>query len=151
MTEREPAKIVDSVLNALSISWTRNKILNSNGGSPTAYSIRVDRFFEYKGARYIVSISESDPYSYTLLRLLESTGYHVLRISGGEDFKTVSEKLLKVIGVVPEFGKHALQGGKETAGFLIQPDDAGGRRVVLTGDPVDPRQKWLMAPGCGAN
>ena len=148
--EREPAKMVDAVLNALSVSWSKNKIVQSEDGAATAFSIRVDRYFEYKGGRYIVSIGESDPYSYTLLRILESAGYRVLRVNGGEDFNGVAEKLLKLMGVVPEYGKHALQEGKDAAGFLVQPDDAGGKRVVLTGDRVDPRQKWLMKPGCTA-
>jgi hypothetical protein len=110
----------------------------------------VDRYFEYKGGRYIVSIGESDPYSYTLLRLLESAGYRVLSIGRAENFKTVSHKLLGLIGVAPDFGKQALQGGRDTTGFLIQQDDAGGRRVVITGEAVDPRQKWVMKPGCAA-
>jgi hypothetical protein len=150
VTESDSATIVGAVLNALSVSWSKNRIIQADEGAPTAFSIKVDRYFEYRGARYIVSIGESEPYSYTLIRLLEGAGYKVLRLSGGEDFKTACEKLLKLVGLVPDFGKHALQGGGETTGFLIQQDDAGARRVVITGDPVDPRQKWLMAPGCGA-
>ena len=150
MTEREPAKVVDALLNALSVAWSKNKIVQSGEAAETAFSIRVDRYFEYKGARYIVSLGDKDPYSYTLLRILESAGYRVLRVGASEDFKTVGEKLLSLMGVAPEFGRHPLQEGKETAGFLVQPDDAGGRRVVLTGDPVDQRQKWLMKPGCAA-
>jgi hypothetical protein len=148
VTEREPAKVVDSLLNALSVTWSKNRIVQSGDAAATAFSIRVDRYFEYKGARYIVSLGDKDPYSYTLLRILETAGYRVLRVGAGEDFKTVGEKLLTLMGVAPQFGKHPLQEGKETAGFLVQPDDAGGRRVVLTGEPVDPRQKWVMKPGC---
>jgi len=150
VTEREPARMVDAVLNALSVPWSKNKIVQSSDGAATAFSIRVDRYFEYKGARYIVSIGEKDAYSYTLLRILESAGYRVLRVGGAEDFKTVGEKLLALMGVAPEFARHPLQEGKETAGFLVQPDDAGGKRVVLTGEPVDARQKWVMKPGCAA-
>lgn len=150
VTERDSAKIVDAVMNALSVSWSRNRIIHSDEGAANTFSIRVDRYFEYKGARYIVSIGESDPYSYTLIRLLEGAGYKVLRISGGENFKTVNEKLLRLIGLAPDFGRHALQEGRETTGFLLQQDDAGGRRVVITGEPVDPRQKWVMTSGCGA-
>ena len=150
VTEREPARMVDAVLNALSVPWSKNKIVQSSDGAATAFSIRVDRYFEYKGARYIVSIGEKDAYSYTLLRILESAGYRVLRVGGAEDFKTVGEKLLAPMGVAPEFAKHPLQEGNEAAGFLVQPDDAGGKRVVLTGEPVDARQKWVMKPGCAA-
>jgi hypothetical protein len=137
-------------LNALSVPWGKNKVVDSAQGAATLFSVKADRYFEYKGGRYIVSIGKSDPYSYTLLRLLESSGYRVLVVDKGEEFKTVSEKLLKLVGVVPDFGKHPLQDGKETTGFLIEEDDAGGRRVLITGELVDPRQKWVLAQGCGA-
>jgi hypothetical protein len=149
VTEKDPAKMVDAVLNALSISWSKNKIIVSDEGASNAFSIRVDRYFEYKGARYIVSLGESDPYSYTLIRLLEGAGYRVLRISGGKDFQAVSENLLRFIGLVPDFGRHALQGWGATTGFLLRQEEAGGRQVMITGEPVDHHQKWVMTPGCG--
>ena len=144
------AQVVDSLLNAISASWSKNRIIQSDHNAPTAFSIRVDRYFEYKGTRYIISIGESDPYNYTLIRLLEAAGYRVLMLSGREDFKTASEKLFKLIGVAPDFGSHLLQGGKQSTGFLIQQDDAGGRRVLITEGAVDPGQKWVMPSGCGA-
>lgn len=150
VTEQDAASVVDAVLNALSVSWHKNRIVQSNAGAPDAFSIRVDRYFEYKGSRCIVSIGDSDPYSYTLLRILETAGYRVLRISGREEFRTVGENLLSLLGVVPYFGRHALQGENEATGFLVQQDDAGGRRVVITGEPADAGQKWVLAPGCGS-
>ena len=148
--QKDTADVVDSVLNAISASWSKNRIIHSDHGAPTTFSIRVDRYFEYKGMRYIISIGENDPYNYTLIRLLEAAGYRVLRMSGKEDFKTASEKLFKLIGVQPEFGTHALQGGKQSTNFLVQQDDAGGRRVLITDGPADPGQKWVMPSGCGA-
>lgn len=148
VTERDASKIVDDVLNALSLHWSRNWIIQST--APTAFSIRVDRYFEYKQARYIVSIGERDPYNYTLVRLLEGAGYRVLRISGKEDFETVNKKIFALVGVVPVFGKHLLQGGTTATGFLIQLDDAGGRQVIISSEPADPHQKWVMPQGCGA-
>ena len=148
VTERDGSRIVDAALNALSVPWSKNRVLQS--ASPTAFSIRVDRYFEYKEGRYIVSIGEFDPYNYTLIRLLEGAGYRVLRINGKEDFQTLNRKLLALIGVTADFGKHLLAGGKTAKGFLLQHDDAGGRRVIITDDPADPHQKWVLAPGCGA-
>lgn len=144
------AKIVDSLLNAISASWSRNRIVQSDSGSPTAFSIRVDRYFEYKGGRYIISIGESDPYNYTLIRLLEAAGYRVLRMTGKEDFTSASEQLFKLIGVAPERGTHSLPGGKEASGYLVQQDDAGGRRVLIMDGPAAPGHKWVLPPGCGA-
>jgi len=147
--DKEPAKIVDAVMNALSLPVSKNRIIQSDDGAPNSFSIRVDRYFELKGMRYVVSIGVSDPYSYTLIRMLESAGYQVLMINSGDDFKTVSEKLIRFVGLVPNFGKHALQGGKETSGFLIQQDNAGGWRVVITSEAADPKLKWTMPEGCG--
>ena len=149
VTEKDPAKVVDSVMNALALHWSRNRIIQSDDGAPTAFSIRVDRYFELKGARYIVSIGESDPYSYTLLRLLESAGYRVLMINSEDDFLGVGEKLLRFVGLDPNYGRHVIQGGKESAGFLVQDDDEG-RQVVITNEAVDPKLKWTMPPGCAA-
>jgi hypothetical protein len=149
VTEKDPARIVDAVMNALSLHWSRNRIIQSGEGASNAFSIRVDRYFELKGVRYIVSIGESDPYSYTLLRLLESAGYRVLMIDSDDDFQAVGEKLLRLVGVEPDFGKHLIQGGKESTGFLVQQDDAEGRQVVITSEAVNPKLKWTMPAGCG--
>lgn len=146
-TEHDTAKILDSTLNALSVTWYKNRIVQSE--APVAFSIRVDRYFEYRNERYIVSIGESDPYNYTLIRLLEGAGYRVLRLGGKEDFETVNRKLLSKIGVVPEYGRHVLSEGRTATGFLIQQEDAGGRRVVVSAEPAAPQQKWALPHGCG--
>ena len=110
----------------------------------------MDRYFELNGARYIVSIGESDPYSYTLLRLLEGAGCQVLMINSGDDFKAVAKKMLQLVGLAPDFGVHLIQGGKESTGFLVHRDDGEGRRVIITGEAVNPAQKWNLPAGCGA-
>ncbi|GFO62484.1 LysM peptidoglycan-binding domain-containing protein [Geomonas paludis] len=146
----DAASVVDSVLNAISATWSRNKIIQSAAGAATPFSIRVDRYFEYKGNRYIVSIGENDPYNYTLIRILETAGYRVLMLTGKEDFKTVAERLFKLVGVAPDFGPHALQEGKHATGFLVQQDDAAGRRVLITDTAPPAGHKWVMPAGCGA-
>jgi hypothetical protein len=149
VTEKDPARIVDAVMNALSLPWSKNRIIQSDDGAPNAFSIRVDRYFEFNGVRTIVSIGESDPYSYTLLRLLEGAGYRVLMINAGDDFKVVGEKMLRIVGAVPDFGKYLVAGGKESSGFLVQEEDAAGRRVLITNEVVSPKTKWTMPAGCG--
>jgi hypothetical protein len=149
VTEKDPARIVDAVMNALSLPWSKNRIIQSADGAPNAYSIRVDRYFELDGVRTIVSIGESDPYSYTLLRLLESAGYRVLTINAGDDFKVIGDKMLRAVGVAPEFGRYLITGGKESPGFLVQEEDAAGRRVLITNEAVNSKMKWTMPAGCG--
>jgi hypothetical protein len=148
ITDKNPGKVVDDVLNALSIPWTRNKIIASGETAPNPYSIRVDRYFEHKGGRYIINVGEADPYTYTLIRILERAGYRSLTVEPSDDVRTETEKLLRLIGVAAEFGRQPLQGGKEVQGFLVQPEDAGGRRVLITAERPDPGSQWLMKPGC---
>jgi hypothetical protein len=150
VSEQDPTRIVDSVMNALALHWSRNRIIQSEEGAANAYSIRVDRYFELNGTRYIVSIGENDPYSYTLLRLLEGAGYRVLMIGAGDDFKAVVEKLLRFVGLAPDFGIHVLQGGKPSSGFLVQQDGPEGRKVLITSEAVLPKQKWALPAGCGS-
>lgn len=138
---------VDSILNALAISWGKNRIINSPPGAANTFSIRVDRYFEYRGGKYIVSIGEADPYSYTLIRLLETAGYKTAAIAKGEDFRGTAEQLLMLVGITPDFGRFLLE-GKGKSGFLVQQEDAGGRQILITDEPADPRQKWVMRPGC---
>ncbi|WP_324079453.1 LysM peptidoglycan-binding domain-containing protein [Geomonas sp.] len=149
VADRDPGRMVESILSALAISWCSNRTIQSDHSASVAFSIRADRYFEHKGERYIVSIGEADAYTNTLLRLLENAGYRVLRLGARDDFKAVGEKLLRLLGVASEYGKHA-EGGKEITGFLVQQENAGGRRVVITAEAVAPDQKWVMAPGCGA-
>lgn len=148
--KQNTAAIVDSLLNAISASWSKSKIIHSGSGAPTTFSIRVDRYFEYKGARYIISIGENDPYNYTLIRLLEAAGYRVLMLSGGEEFKTTSDKLFKLVGVDSAFGSYPLPGGNQATGYLLQQEDAGGRRVLLTEGAPPPGHKWVLPLGCGS-
>lgn len=150
VTGKDPAKIADAVMNALSLHWSRNRIIQSGEGASNAFSIRVDRYFELKGTRYIVSIGENDPYSYTLLRLLEGAGYRVLMVESDDDFQAVGEKLLRLVGLEPDYGRHQIQGGKESTGFLVPQDDAAGRQVLITSEAVNPQLKWTMPEGCGA-
>lgn len=146
----DTAAVVDSLLNALSATWSRNKTIQSGAGAATPFSVRVDRHFEFKGGRYIVTLGDFDPYSYTMSRVLETAGYKVLRLNGKEEFRGVAEKLLAMVGVEAKFGGHPLQGGKQGTGFLIRQEDAGGRRVLVTDLTVEPGLKWVLPAGCAA-
>lgn len=148
--EQDPAATVDALLTVLQISPGRNRTVEAGQEAGTAFSITADRYFEYQGGRYVVSIGESDPSGYTLLRVLETAGYQVLSLTGREDFRGAAVRLLTAVGVAPDFGRHLLQEGKEITGFLIRPEGAGGSRVVVSAERVEPGGKWLLAPGCGA-
>lgn len=148
--EQDPAAVIDSLLRLLRIDPGRNKTVEAGQGTGTPFSITVDRYFEYQGGRYIVSIGESDPYSYTLLRVMERTGYKVLRLSDKEGFHAAADRLLTMVGVAPDFGRHRIEGEKRVTGFLIKTEGTGGRRVVVSAVPVEAGEKWPLAPECGA-
>ena len=148
--ERDPAAAVDSLLALLEAAVSRDKTLKAGQGADTSLAVEVARYFEYQGGRYIVSIGESDPGRYTLLRILETAGYKVLRLDGKEEFRDTGEKLLRLVGVEPDFGGHPLQQGKAVTGFLIKQEGPMGRRVVVSAEPSRPGERWVLAPECGA-
>ncbi|MBJ6725642.1 LysM peptidoglycan-binding domain-containing protein [Geomesophilobacter sediminis] len=150
--DSDPHHVVDAMMNALSLKWSKNHVVRSDEGAKTAFSVMVDRYFELKGKRYIITAGEIDPYNYTLLRLLENSGYKVLRLKKGEGFEVLGEKLLRLVGIPSAFGNHFV-GGTEGAkkGFLLGEDDTGGRRIVVTRESVAQDQKRVLAAGCGGN
>lgn len=148
--EQDPAATVDSLLALLRITPGKNREVQAGRKTETAFTVTAERYFEYQGRRYVVSIGESEPSKYTLLRVLETEGYQVLRLGSLEDFRGTTDGLLRVVGVAPVFGRHLLQEGKGITGFLIEPETAGGKRVVVSSERVEPGEKWPLAPECGA-
>jgi hypothetical protein len=67
-----------------------------------------------------------------------------------DDFDKVNRRLLALIGVVRDYGPHPLPGGKTVTGYLVQQEDAAGRRVVISPQPADPQLKWVLPAGCGS-
>lgn len=150
VTDRDPARMVDAVLSSLSVKWSQNRIIESDAGAPNAFSIRVDRYFEFNGGRCIVSIGESDPYSYTLIRLLQNAGYRTAMIGRGDSLASVTEKLSGLVGQKARPVALPVAGGGEVEGLLVQRVDASGEPVVLTGAGVDGTPGRLLPEGCAS-
>lgn len=95
-----PEQRVDQLLSALSLRWTTDKVLESGAGKggQESFSIKVDRYLELDGKRYVITGAGNDPYQYTMLRLLETAGYTVIRVDGQQPLPGVASQLLTPLG-----------------------------------------------------
>ncbi|KAF0220860.1 MAG: hypothetical protein FD174_857 [Geobacteraceae bacterium] len=142
MTASDPVEIVDSLLSALSMDVHKNRIVEAvagkNGGN--AFSVKVDRYFEEKGKRFIVNGTEKDPFNYTLLRLLEVEGYQVIQLNGGDNFRKIATRLLTRLNRPFSYVTHKLSpdnGGREVPGFLVADIGKPGTQILITDIPMD--------------
>ena len=139
---------LDILLDLLAPGWGRNRIVetgrDSNDGS--YMSIKVDRYFEYLGHRFIVN-SENDPLTLTLLRLLEVNGARVVNIGSEEGIAAVASTLVAKMELARREGSFRVkcldQGGGEyrLQGIWVAPAPPFGQQQLITADQV---------PGCTA-
>lgn len=142
ITASDPVEIVDSLLSALAIDVHKNRIVEAaadkNGGN--AFSVKVDRYFEEKGKRFIVNCTEKDPFNYTLLRLLEVEGYSVIQIEKVDNFRRIAVRLLTQLNRNYRYVTHKLQqdnDSREVPGFLVTGEGASGAQILITDVPMD--------------
>lgn len=148
VTAKDKDGIVDAVLDLLAPGWVRHRIVEAGKESTDGsyVSIKVDRYFEHLGYRYIVN-SENDPLTLTLLRLLEVQGDRVINV-GRDDGATVIAARIATKMELPQ------QGGT----FRVRCLDVNGGDVEVRGiriSPAGPYEKELIitgeqAPACTA-
>ena len=157
ITDTDPASIVDSILNALSIEFVPEKEIELDGGATTGikFSVKVDRYFEKNGEKVAVSFHDDDAVSKTLSALLEAKGYKVVMIDRRDDFKKIAGELLLRLNIRGHYGKHTLwplEGNSFTIQMSgIRVDRGSGKRgdLYLTDTPVDTFMRELMnSKGC---
>lgn len=147
---KEPEKIADSLMDALSIRFERNRNVTLSGfsGQGIDLKIRADRYFEAKGREFVVSYFNGDPVSYTLTRLMETNGYRVIILDGNDNLQTISQKFNSRLQLNGEYGIHklwdsgALPYGIEMSGMMMH-DTTGRKTVVLTNRSFDPLTREL--------
>jgi hypothetical protein len=135
ISEKSVPETIDSLLESLHLTAEKGHVLTVPAkGDSVMFSIKVDRFFEYKGKRFIISLVEADPYNYTLLRILENTGYHRLQVSPSDDYVKTTSALLNLVGISAKYGLHELRGDdrKTLVGFLISDKDLGENDILIT-------------------
>ena len=137
VTEKEPQRIVDSVLDALSLPVETGKSIDLYSGEQIGVrlDIPVDRYFEENGRRYVVSLFKGDPVSYTLTRLLETKGYRIVMINDDDDFKSIAEKLLARLQIHGRYAEQELWPannvgyGVRISGVMVNDSRSGGRLI----------------------
>lgn len=142
---RKQTDIVDALLSSISIVPDKDRRLDvfaaDNNG--ISLSVKAERYFERGGQHYIVTSFDGDPVTYTLYRLLETKGYQVAILEAGDDFQTVSEKMLTRLRIPAAFARHKLNpdtGGNYSlhmTGFKLENPDYPVSGVFLTNLGLD--------------
>lgn len=117
-----PDQTVDQLLTAISVPWQKDRVVVGDpaSGSPESFSIKVERYLELDGKRYVLTGSRNNPYEYTMLRLLEMAGYTVLRLDEQAGFNSLASQLFNKLGYAFSSGKHR---------FTL-PEKPGDHRIV---------------------
>ena len=151
VTEKEPKKILDSFLDALSVPFETGKSLDlyARENIGVRLDVPVDRYFEDNGQRYAVALFNGDPVTYTLVRLLETKGYRVIMLDKGDDFHSVADKVLSRLHIPGRFGDYDLWSarnvgyGVRMSGAMIRDNRNGDRNLFVTDRNLDPLVKEL--------
>ncbi len=146
--------MVDRLLDLLAPGWGRNRIVETGRESTDGsyMSIKVDRFFEQLGHRYIVS-SESDPLTLTMLRLLEVKGDRVINIGREDGVTAVASRLAAKMELPRREGDFRvkcldLPGGEfQLRGVWVSPAAPYGQQLLITGDQVPNCTAELLSGG----
>lgn len=150
ITAREPQAIADSLMSALSLRYDRDKNLHMWGFSEQGITLQIkaDRYFEESGERFVVSIFNGDPVSYTLVRLMETSGYKVIILDDNDDLRTVAEKFISRMRLSGYYGTHSLWQSREMpynvemSGVMIS-DANRQRTVMMTNRTIEPLTREL--------
>ncbi len=143
VTAKERDGIVDALLDLMAPGWVRNRIVEGGKESTDGsyVSIKVGRYFEYLGYRYIVN-SESDPLTLTLLRLLEVQGDRVVNVGRDEGVADLASRLASKMELPQQEGSFRVKcldpPGVEALvrGIRIAPAGPYGQQMLITGDQV---------------
>jgi LysM repeat protein len=144
VTGADSYQLAEGVLNALAIPWTADKVVEGNSGSENGerFSIKVDRYLEFRSKKYVVTVSSQDPFAYTMLRLLEMGGYTIIRLNVKTDFTSLASQLLTNLEIPFTPGIHrfkSISGKGETRELNGVTTTLPHKRVrlFLTDTPLD--------------
>lgn len=143
VTAKDRDGIVDTLLDLMAPGWVRNRIVEGGKESTDGsyVSIKVGRYFEYLGYRYIVN-SENDPLTLTLLRLLEVQGDRVINVGPDEGAAVIAARLASKMALLEQEGSFRIKcldppgAEAEVRGVRISPAGPYGQQMLITGDQV---------------
>ena len=149
--EKGPYTITDGILSAIKQGFEKNRAIDllslSHGG--IGLKIKVDRYFERNGRKYVVSVFKGDPEEYTLLRLLDSMDYHVIILDEKEDLRSLSSKILSRLDISASYAMHDLitardlSYGIRMSGIMIDAPKGPGK-IIFTETRPDPVVSGLL-------
>jgi len=152
MAAGERERLVEALLDLLAPGWVRNRIVEGGKESTDGsyVSIKVNRYFEHLGYRYIVN-SETDPLTLTLLRLLEVQGDRVITIGTNEGAIGIAARIAAKMELSQEEGNFRVKcvdpPGGETSlhGIRIAPAGPGGQQLLITEEQAPKCTAELLA------
>jgi hypothetical protein len=108
ITAKSQSEIIDALLTSLSVAPDSNRRLDvfSADNSGISLSVNAERYFERSGQRTVVTRFDGDPVSYTLFRILETMGYHVIILGDQDGFRSITDKLLANLKINGEYEQH---------------------------------------------
>jgi hypothetical protein len=137
--------IVDAILASLAVSAERDRTLDIFGTDDNgiSLSIKADRSFVRNGQKYVITHFDGDAVSYTLFRILETKGYHVIILDRNDSFRTSAEKILTGMNIQGTYGRHDLireEGfpySVQMSGFWLDDPSLPGGSLFLTNLAID--------------
>lgn len=135
---------LDLLLTALSVPWIKDRVIEEKAGSssPESFSIKVDRYLELNGKRYVLTANRKDLYEYTILRLLEMAGYTVMRLDEKSSISEITAQILTQFNFAFSSGKHLftlpdrVDEPRIIDGFLVTLTSPPSR-IFITETPLD--------------
>ena len=148
----EPVDMAKSMLEALDVESDRDREINllSMAGEGVSLRVKVERYFEKNGEKFVVSTFRGDPESYTLLRILETMKYNVIILDQDEGFKSIAGKLLSRLRLPGRFAMQTLIASGDLSyrvqmtGIMLNKTDNRGGQLFLTDHQPDKMISQLL-------
>ena len=142
VADKDPLVMADKLMSALDMPCEQDKevVLNMMDGD-VALRVKVNRYFEKNGEKFVLSTFHGDAESYTLLMLLESIGYKVIIFSPDEDFRSVSRMFLSRIHLPSQYTLHNLLNSNELrygikmSGVMLKSPGGHGNLFLTSSQP----------------
>lgn len=148
-------KLVDSMLDALSVKWSKAHPVEIVLDQKEGYRIgvKLDRYFEDQGERYFVDYGREDATHETLMRLVELSGYRRIPLAPDAGPRIVAEQLLKALQLSSEYRRRQFSSSPdgritiEASCFLFSGRSAPRKLFLVSDPPLDRSVLDLLAAG----
>lgn len=144
--------IVDAYLESLAIPFQSQRHIDVFSADKNGFSlsVKVERYFETSGKKVAVAVFDGDPVTYTLFRILETSGYRVVMLEKNDDFRRIAEKMMPVLPVAGEYSTRSMwpEAGSRysvrISGVSFESPSIPGGFLFMTDRPLDPVIRELL-------